>query len=601
MRNLDLKTGCPEEIAARPCDTPAACRPPRLKVLKFGSSVLRTPADLPRVAGEIYRLVREGDRVIALVSALEGHTDALLEACEVASGGLACAGIAEAVSLGEEQAAALLRIACDRIGLEARVTRPEEFGIATTGNVLEARPLEVRGDLSTLFDHGKVLIVPGFVGVHEGGFRSLLGRGGTDFSAIFLGGELGADQVRLYKDVDGVFDHDPAQGAANLYRFDEVSWSDCLALARPLLQPRAVEYAKRKGQRLSVGAIGSSVPTQVGPQTLPPRAHFPARPLRIALAGYGTVGQALAERLQLEEHFEIGSILIRDPVKERRVVPPAPLTTDLQKFCSMPSDVTVDLTSCAAVGHALARFNLERGQPVISANKQVIGNHLSDYSRLCVESGARLHYSAAVGGSTPVLDTVRVAHWSGDIESVRAILNGTVNFILDLLARGVPYPLALERAQRAGFAEEDPSQDLEGRDAELKLRIIAAEVLGPNAAIPVEVQPLEAGLIEEIAASGQRWLQLSSLERQGPGLRGSVRILPASEVQDFTPPVAERNIVAVTTSDQRQWRASGRGAGGAATAEAVMADLYDLWSQRGLQQLISPGPLVWQQPLPHPA
>lgn len=601
VHNLKLKLGHFEDRSAAGNAPADPGRPPRLKILKFGSSVLRTPGDLPRVAGEIYRLVRQGDRVIAVVSALDGHTDALLQACNVASGGIPCSGIAEAVSLGEEQAAALLRIACDRIGLEARVARPEEFGISTGGKLIEATPLEVRGDLSALFDQSNVLIVPGFVGVHQSGCRSLLGRGGTDFSAIFLGGELNADLVRLYKDVDGVFDHDPAQGPSNLNRFDEVSWSDCLAVARPLLQPRAVEYAKWKGQRLAVGVIGSPVPTQVGPQTLPPRAHVATRPLRIALAGYGTVGQALAERLALEEHFEIAAILVRDPGKVRRVAPSAPLTNDLEELCGVPADVTIDLTSCAKLGRTLASIKLERGIPVISANKQVIGHDLSTLSRLCSQSGARLLYSAAVGGSAPVLDTVRIAHWSGGVERVRAVLNGTINFILDLLARGVPFPLALESARIAGFAEEDPSNDLDGRDSELKLRIIAAEILGPDAAVPIEVQPLDASLVEEIAQSGQRWLQLSSLERCGNGLEGSVAFLPAREVPDLIPPAGERNIVAVTTVDQRTWRAAGRGAGGAATAEAVMADLYDLFSHRELHELIGASPRHGSPKLPIPA
>ncbi|MDV3257678.1 MAG: hypothetical protein LOX97_07845 [Sphingomonas sp.] len=607
MRNLKLKFGNPGEEAFRSAP-PDTCRPRRLKVLKFGSSVLRTPGDLPRVVGEIYRLARQGDRVIAVVSALEGQTDALIRACEAASGGIPCSGIAEAVSLGEEQAAALLRVACDRIGLEARVARPEEFGISTGGNVLEATPLEVHGDLPDLFDRSNVLIVPGFVGVHESGCRSLLGRGGTDFSAIFLGGELKADLVRLYKDVDGVFDHDPAGREGTLNRFDEVSWSDCLALARPLLQPRAVEYARWKEQRLAVGGIGSPVPTQVGPQTLPPRAHVRSSSMRlsgatsrIALAGYGTVGQALAERLELEEHFNISSILVRDPGKWRRFPPPAPLTTDIEHFCSIPADVTIDLTSCAEIGRAIACLKLGRGLPVVSANKLAIGQHLSDHSRLCSQSGARLYYSAAVGGSAPVLDTVRVAQWSGEIERVRAVLNGTINFILDLLARGIPYPLALESAQLAGFAEEDPSRDLKGADAELKLRIIAAEILGPDASFQIEVQPLDPKLIEEIAESGERWLQLSSLVRRGSGLEGRVEILPASEVPDFTPPAAERNLVEVTTSEGHEWRASGRGAGGAATAEAVIADLFDLLSHRELQELLHTGPRRAEQELSAPA
>src|SRR3546814_8187196 len=89
-----------------------------------------------------------------------------------------------------------------------------------------------------------LVIVPGFVGTGEDGQRSLFGRGGSDFSAVFLAGELGAECVRLYKDVDGVYESDPAR-CPGARRFAEVSWEDVLEVARPLIQP------DRKSTRLN--------------------------------------------------------------------------------------------------------------------------------------------------------------------------------------------------------------------------------------------------------------------------------------------------------------------------------------------------------------
>jgi homoserine dehydrogenase len=117
-----------------------------IAVLKFGSSVLHGIDDLPRVAGEIYRHRRAGWRVVAVVSALAGETDALFAQAATVASGVDCAGIADLVSLGEERTAALLRIACDRIGLPGEICRPEALGLATSGEALNAHPERLAAD-----------------------------------------------------------------------------------------------------------------------------------------------------------------------------------------------------------------------------------------------------------------------------------------------------------------------------------------------------------------------------------------------------------------------------------------------------------------------
>src|SRR3546814_10175048 len=97
-----------------------------LYVLKFGSSVLRTIEDLPRVAGELYRQRRLGRRIVAVVSALSGETDRLFAEAAAVAGTVSCRCVPDLVSLGAERTAALLRLACDRIGLPAAICRPAE-------------------------------------------------------------------------------------------------------------------------------------------------------------------------------------------------------------------------------------------------------------------------------------------------------------------------------------------------------------------------------------------------------------------------------------------------------------------------------------------
>jgi homoserine dehydrogenase len=549
----------------------------RLYVLKFGSSVLRTIDDLPRVAGELYRQRRMGRRIVAVVSALAGETDRLFAEAAAVTGGSACTGVPDLVSLGEERTAALLRIACDRIGLPADICRPEALGLTTAGGAMEGRParLDPSGLASRLAGTGLV-IVPGFVGTDEKGGRTLLGRGGSDFSAIFLAGELGAERVRLYKDVDGVFEADPAR-CTDARHFDAVSWDDALEVARPLIQPRSVEYAADKRLTIEVGAIGSARPTCVGPVTSGAHPPVRMRPLRIGLAGFGTVGQALAARFRDDERFEIMAILVRDTRRERRVTPSVPPTSDLGRFVATEFDIFVDALSCDGTGAALSATLLSRGVHLVSASKRVIGGRHGRLAQAAAEGGARFLYSAAVGGSAPVLETVSRAAASGRIAEVRGVVNGTVNFILDRVARGVSADAALHEARLAGFAEEACEADLSGEDAAAKLRIIAHRAFGiAPKALDVQVESLDGAALDRIAASGERWVQVARLSQRSGRVEADVRLAPLASVEGLPPLRDEWNGVVVTLADGSVHRCTGRGAGGAATAEAIVADLYDL-------------------------
>jgi homoserine dehydrogenase len=250
-----------DEIGIRDERAPPAAAP--LVVLKFGSSVLRTVADLPAAAGEVRRLRDQGYAIVAVVSALAGETDALFAQGAEAAGGATWTGIAELVSLGEERTAALLAIACARLGVPAAICRAEALGLVTHGDERDAdfaglRPSALLGKL----DACGVVIVPGFVGVGEAGTRTLLGRGGSDFTAAILGGELGAESVRLYKDVDGVFEADPARDPA-ARKLAEVDYAEALRVAGPLVHDKAVRFAAARGLPIEVGVIGSAYPTRI--------------------------------------------------------------------------------------------------------------------------------------------------------------------------------------------------------------------------------------------------------------------------------------------------------------------------------------------------
>jgi homoserine dehydrogenase len=562
-------------------DTPVFENPPEPRagnsgraVLKFGSSVLKDHHDLPRVAGEIYRQSLRFRQLIVIVSAFEGETDKLLARHRTVAGTTDCRGVADLVSLGEELTAAQLRIACSRIGLEATLLRPEQWGIEAAGSSTEATPTTLPR-LPAGLENLRVIIIPGFVGLDEAGSRVLLGRGGSDFSAIFIGGELAADCVRLYKDVDGVYDHDPALGTDDLHRFDEIDWDRCLEIARPLLQPDAIEYARGRRLNLEVGSIGSSAPTLVTDHSRRSEALPQHRALKVGIAGFGVVGQALYRRLAQERDFHVSAILVRDRNKKRDIYPPFPLTDCMQSFCDAEFDVVIDVTCGEEAGFPISSGQLQNGRTLISANKTVIEPWYEELATLGRREGGNLGISACVGGGTPILELIDDCVQTGQVRKVTAVLNGTVNFVLDQLASGHSFEIALARARRAGFAELDPSQDLSGADAETKLRLIARRAFGCSSLdILIRREQLTQHRIRKIRSSGQRWIQLATLERAHKCVIGSIGFVRADSISRLPNLPGEQNFLRLHLADGSELETSGRGAGGPATAEAIMTDLY---------------------------
>ncbi|TPW00815.1 MAG: aspartate/glutamate/uridylate kinase, partial [bacterium] len=162
--------------------------------MKFGSSVLSGPADAPAVASDIYAEVRLGRRVVAVVSAFAGETDRLLG--EARALGLAHDNplLPAYVVQGEERAAALTALACDRVGLSATTLPVCELGIVAEGPAEHARPKALdRNALDRALDQHEVVVVPGFGALSPDGRVLLLGRGGSDLTALFLAAELGLD------------------------------------------------------------------------------------------------------------------------------------------------------------------------------------------------------------------------------------------------------------------------------------------------------------------------------------------------------------------------------------------------------------------------
>ncbi|WP_409018812.1 homoserine dehydrogenase [Brevundimonas vesicularis] len=542
-------------------------------VLKFGSSILRNADEAPAVASEIYGHVRAGRKVVAVVSALSGHTDRMLAEARALGLGHENELLPAYVVLGEEKSAALVAIACDRVGLDAVGLSVRELGIVVEGPAQHARPVSLRGDRlhQALAEH-QVVVVPGFGGIRPNGRVALLGRGGSDLTAVVLAAELGLRRVRLVKDVDGLYDRDPASETGTPLRYRRASWDTARQLGGALVQHDAIGLGQTRGVEIEVAALGRADGTVVGDKDAPPGPAAVAVPLKIALAGCGVVGGGLLNRLLPNKAYEVVGVLVRNPAKCRDVTVPQNLfTSDINALLAKKPDLLLEALSEGEAGHDLIVRALEAGVDVISANKQAVAVDPQGLRDLATARGCRIAWSAAVGGGAPMIETLRAARAAGPVVGFEAVLNGTVNFMLQRLGEGAAFADALADARAAGFAEEDPSSDLEGHDSAAKVKLLAFEAFGQAPAdVPCDVLSARTELGPRLVR------QIGSCFRKDGALEAAVRLDRDLEDALFQSLEGERNALKVYGQDGRVWTCKGRGAGRWATTESVLSDLADV-------------------------
>lgn len=189
---------------------------PPIVVLKFGSSVLRREEDLPAAVHEIYRYVRHGYGVVAVVSALYRTTDQLLELAHRLAPEPEPQALASLLATGEATSAALVALALDRAGIPATLVEPQRLGLSTRGSLLDGDPVDLnRRVLLQALKARPVVVVGGFVGLGPDGGTSLLGRGGSDLTALFLAQRLGA-RAKGLAEADSAADLDGTDAALKL-------------------------------------------------------------------------------------------------------------------------------------------------------------------------------------------------------------------------------------------------------------------------------------------------------------------------------------------------------------------------------------------------
>jgi homoserine dehydrogenase len=240
-----------------------------LSVLKFGSSILRDVDGYRIAAAEIDREVRGGRSVLVVVSASYGTTDHLLAAAADLSDPPVPELLASLLTTGEDASVALLGMALTARGLRTGTLSAEALALTTTGPLDDAIPVDVAADrLVRSLSTYQVVVAPGFVGRDLGGAPSLLGRGGSDLTALFLASALGAHSVRLVKDVEGVYPADPSADATSTSPLRTASWREVARVGNGVVQGKALGFAERHGLSFRVASPGGRG-TLVGPRGTP--------------------------------------------------------------------------------------------------------------------------------------------------------------------------------------------------------------------------------------------------------------------------------------------------------------------------------------------
>ncbi|HLG15800.1 MAG TPA: homoserine dehydrogenase [Blastocatellia bacterium] len=312
--------------------------------------------------------------------------------------------------------------------------------------------------------------------------------------------------------------------------------------------------------------------------------------ITLGILGLGTVGTGVVKLLSNDPRFKIKWAAVRDTSKLREIEMSSVRVTD-QPF-DIVNDPEVEIVIEVAGGitpiYDLIKRAIEKGKHVVTANKELIATHGSEIFELADRHNVTVLFEAAVGGGIPLISTIQRGLQANEISSVAGILNGTTNYILTAMEdRGLSFDDALAEAQRLGFAEADPTNDVEAFDVAYKITILASLAFGRFVnASGVYRQGITLITDQDIriaAEFGYR-IKLIGLARRGDGcldVRAHPMLVPVHHL--LASVEGANNAIFISGSAVGEVMLVGPGAGQMPTASAVVGDLINLASALKLQ------------------
>jgi homoserine dehydrogenase len=312
----------------------------------------------------------------------------------------------------------------------------------------------------------------------------------------------------------------------------------------------------------------------------------PVNVTRVGLLGFGTVGQAVARILCSGEvpHVELTHIFNRNIVRKRAdwVPPTVQWTESADDILASDVDVVVELVGGLHPACEWVRGALQSGKSVVTANKQVMAHYGTELLALAHARGLDVRFEASVAGGIPVLRALQEGLAGDRLVEVRGILNGTCAYILSRMqAEAISFGQALAEAQAAGYAEADPSEDVDGADAAAKLAIVAA--VGLRRPVRVgeiatrSIRPIEAVDFEYARELGCTIRQIARASAEDNGaVFATVRPALVPLASAFGRVEGNQNLITVRGVFGGETSFFGSGAGGAPTAVAVVSDVLSV-------------------------
>ena len=318
---------------------------------------------------------------------------------------------------------------------------------------------------------------------------------------------------------------------------------------------------------------------------------MPADPLKLGIAGIGTVGAALTRLIARQaENFARAGREVRVAAYSARAAGDRGLALGEAAYFADPRemaaradiDVFVELIGGAdGVAYEAAKAALARGLAFVTANKAMLAAHGLELAELAEKARAPLAFEAAVGGGVPIIKTLREAMAGNRVRRVSGILNGTCNFILSKMeTERLPFDVCLKEAQRLGYAEADPTFDVGGFDTAHKLSILTALAFGARIdAEAISVEGIENITLADLVAADELGFRVKLLGVAAATGHGVEQRVHPTMVAKSTPLAQTMGVLNAVTIDGDAVGALtlvGPGAGGDATASAVAADIADI-------------------------
>jgi homoserine dehydrogenase len=311
--------------------------------------------------------------------------------------------------------------------------------------------------------------------------------------------------------------------------------------------------------------------------------------LKVGMLGAGVVGSQIARLLIANKsdlasragaNLELVSIAVKDSKLKRDGIPAALLTTDAKSIVNDPQiDLVIEVIGGIDPAKELILTALKNGKSVVTANKALLAKHGAELYAAADKANVDLYYEAAVAGAIPILRPLRESLVGDHVIRVMGIVNGTTNYILTKMdENGAAFADALKEAQALGFAESDPTADIEGFDAAAKAAILAGLAfhsrVTDNDVYREGISKITAADVK-VAKAMEMVIKLLAIAELTPEGAVSVRVHPAliSRTHPLASVRESFNAVFVEAESAGQMMFYGKGAGGAPTASAILGDL----------------------------